>query len=101
MLHSCDAGEYSVLSIYGPLYSESYRDNFDERKVLPPKISAMVMGGFFWGTLDSHPIYNPFELYQNSHKLTRPFESQVAYSAHFVFSHGHFIPNAGYDSNLN
>ena len=37
---------------------------------------------------------------KNSEKLAKPFENH-AISAHFAFSYGHLLLNAGYESNIN
>ena len=46
MLHKCDAGEYSVLTVYGPEYNE---DGFwdSERLITERKVSAMILAKFF------------------------------------------------------
>ena len=36
---------------------------------------------------------------RNEDKITKPIET-VGFSAHFVFSYGHVILNAGYDSKV-
>ena len=36
---------------------------------------------------------------RNEDKITKPFESP-GYAAHFVFSYGHLLLNAGYDSQI-
>ena len=89
LLHSCDAGEHSVLTSYVDAYhlhdpkdpnSEVYYDN----------------EGFKVNFVND---FNRFKLLylaqassieKNRDKLTMPFRTH-AFSAHFVFSHGHFV----------
>ena len=40
------------------------------------------------------------KVHKNFDKLAKPSENH-AYSAHFVFSYGHLLLNAGYESNVN
>ena len=48
---------------------------------------------------DKHRLYlsSAAAIEKNDEKLIKPFRA-LWYSAHFVFSHGHFVLNAGYDS---
>ena len=59
MLHKCDAGEYSVLTVYGPEYfppghfdSDKFWDS--ERMMIDTKVSAMLLARFF---TDGYPAY--------------------------------------------
>ena len=49
---------------------------------------------------DVYVAFQPMYIIKNSEKLAKPFEN-AAFSAHFVFSYGHLLLNAGYESNIN
>ena len=53
MLHKCDAGEYSVLTVYGPEFSAA---DFwgSERMMVDTKVSAMILARIF---KDGFPAY--------------------------------------------
>ena len=44
------------------------------------------------------PFHGVRTIDRNSDAMVRPFESN-SFSGHLVFSHGHYILNAGYDGN--
>ena len=48
---------------------------------------------------DNMPIHGSREINYNQKDLVRPYETPVI-SASFMFSHGHFILNAGYSKSF-
>ena len=97
MLHKCDAGEYSVLTVYPPEYDyqeegiwRSERMRFMEET----KVSAMIIARFFE---NGYPAYQPFNIDRNVDKLIKPFKGS-SFAGGFNFSFGHYISNVGYDS---
>ena len=101
MLHSCDAGEMSVITAYAPGFTMD--DPTDGYSAFSLHTSAVVAmrhyqirdepGG------DRMPVHGVRQLDRNSDKMVRPFESS-AFSAHTAFSHGHYILNAGYSGEV-
>ena len=75
MLHSSDAGEYSVLSSYAPGYShDDYSDINSILNLMSPIISGIRVNGF----TDEHSgiiEYRSFSVSRNEDKITKPFES--------------------------
>ena len=90
MLHNCDAGEMAVLTTY----VNGFVENDGEYFLTDELISVQRLKSMFENGLDNAQAY---VLKYNNELLTRPFEVSQ-FSGHFVFSHGHFILNAGYDS---
>ena len=93
-LHSCDAGDKSVLTGYLQLFSQT--DPLDPNSDTafadgPPKI----FGQDRWNE-DGMPSGIGRSLDKNADKLTVPFETMYA-SGHFAFSHGHLLEVAGHD----
>ena len=92
-LHSCDAGDKSVLTGYlrpfvvadpnNPSSDTHFADG-------PPLMFSQDR----WNE-DGMPsgVGRPFD--KNADKLTRPFETMYA-SGHFTFSHGHLLQAAGH-----
>ena len=98
LLHSCDDGEYSVLT--------HYLNNFDLLDPADPNSEIEKWVGWRTNFIMHFNLYYPENrlylssagtLWKNEEKLTKPFRA-LWYSAHFAFSHGHFVSNAGYDS---
>ena len=92
MLHSCDAGEYSVLTSYPAGFYERVGDD------------GSVVEMFDFGTLvrrwwrrseSGMALCGCAEIEQNEDWLVKPFETGCL-GGGFVFSHGHYILNAGY-----
>ena len=98
MLHSCDAGEYSVITGYAPGYElKNPTDGYSEMIFKTLKTTVI----FVQDILKSKFLQSQVDYVQkNRDKLTRPFKTH-AYSGHFNFSHGHFLLNAGYDDKYN
>ena len=62
-----------------------------------PAISTILADGFVEGGF----LYNKISfIRRNRDKIRKPFEFH-GYSAHFVFSYGHLLMNAGYDRDVN
>ena len=91
MLHSCDAGQYSVMTGYQALF----------RVVDPmngfsmPLVDDVKMAMRWYDYTDTMPIHGGRLINYNPDMFEKPYESPV-FSANFVFSYGHLIPNAGY-----
>ena len=49
---------------------------------------------------DKMPVNSGSHIQRNSKWFTRPFEVATL-TGHFIFSHGHFILNAGYSTHFN
>ena len=67
MLHNCDAGEYSVLSVYGPEYPESHQSQeFWEserfKQWQDTGVSAQLLADFFE---DGEPAFQPRNIERN------------------------------------
>ena len=96
-LHSCDAGEYSVLTAYAPIYTpDNFLDENSPNYLDPEEFHYNAI--FLYTFIDSGWFAKqPGRLQKNFDKLTRPYGS-FSFSGHFSFSHGHFLLNSGYDS---
>ena len=92
MLHSCDAGEKSVLTVYAPHYSYELKDGKKE-EFYNTVLFAMRWFGIM---LDKCPCQGGCAILRNKEWFTKPFETG-GFSGNFVFSYGHFLVNAGYD----
>ena len=94
MLHSCDAGEYSVLTGYvAPFWDEGILNEIEVRN---EKILAMRWNG----PLPSKVVLcGSSKIEKNVDWFVKPFESGC-FAGCFVFSHGHFILNAGYSKDF-
>ena len=101
MLHSCDAGEKSVLSVYPLGFTMSDpSDGYSDFQLLNSPVSIMRFYNFRDDPQDDPvpdrmPVHGIRVLERNSDKMVRPFESSVVVGG-MNFSHGHFILNAGY-----
>ena len=97
MLHSCDAGEYSVLSNYLPDFF--YEDINGSKHIAYNNVTNVMV---WYGTTavgDWMPVNGATNLDRNSGWHTKPFEVG-SLSAQFIFSHGHYILNAGYSKHF-
>ena len=97
MLHSCDAGEYSVLTGYCPPYmSEDAYDAHSETYFMdgPPIVNNQNRFN-----KDGMPAWEGRNLEKHEDKLIRPYETMLA-SGHFAFSHGHLLKVAGHDGSF-
>ena len=95
-LHSCDEGESSVLTIYPSRFEYLILDG-EEVEALNASTQAMRWYGT---TTDKMPVCGGTSIERNHDWLIRPFEA-AGLSGGFIFSHGHFILNAGYSKHLN
>ena len=97
MLHSCDAGEYSVLTTYCPnLDVIDYGDDYSSADLPVYTLSIQYMYGVAW------KYFEWFKAFTTTNEILfplRPFEVSH-FSGHFAFSYGHYILNAGYSSPL-
>ena len=92
MLHSCDAGEYSVLTAYAPSFEYEVRDNGVEVAVANPTLTAIR----WFATLPTRMTAGGvLTVERNADWFVRPFEV-AGFAGGFVFSHGHLLLNAGY-----
>ena len=91
MLHNSDAGEYTVLSTYGAAFD--LKNGYSEIALTSP-LNAMVI---YEIRKDASTTCAARPIMKNADKLTKPYASP-AYSAHFNFSYGKFLLDAGYDT---
>ena len=95
-LHSCDAGEYSVLTVYPSSFEYVYIDGKQYER-----LNASLQGMRWFGITDDRmPVCGGTSIERNTNWIKRPFESGWI-SGGFIFSHGHYIHNAGYSDDLN
>ena len=91
MLHNCDAGEYSVITVYPSGFVVA--DPMEGFSAITADIALIAMRWkSFTGTM---PVHNAGHLAYNDDTFEKPYESPVI-SAGFMFSYGHLIENAGY-----
>ena len=91
MLHSCDAGEHSVLSIYPSVFElVDPMDGFGEAAF---SLASYAMRWFYYS--NTMPIHGAYLINYNTDKFDKPYETPVIVGG-FMFSYGHLIPNAGY-----
>ena len=91
MLHSCDAGEYSVITTYPAGFKVSNpSDGWSQ-----PIVDIVKFAMRWYDFTDTMPIHGGRAIEYNSDEFTKPYESPVI-SGNFMFSYGHLIPNAGY-----
>ena len=100
MLHSCDAGEKSIISVYPVGFEMSDPSNgYSDFKLIEVPPTIMRFYNFRtkpeFGITDRKPVIGVRVLNFNSDKMVKPFESPWV-TANMNFSHGHFILNAGY-----
>ena len=97
MLHSCDAGEKSVLTVYARPYGQAdAKDGYSEdifAEGPPPAMSHYEVRE------DGMPAWKGRSIEKNAHKLIKPWETPLA-SGHYCFSHGHLLENAGHDGSF-
>ena len=94
MLHSCDAGDKSVITVYpGGFNNADPKDGYSDANAWP---GINLMRWYQFNL--SMPIHGGKFIDYRDDMIERPFESH-SYSANFCFSHGHLITNAGYDKN--
>ena len=65
-----------------------------ELYLMPPIITPLRVNSFI---SDGFPLYGFEAVSRNHDKIIKPIES-VGYSAHFAFSYGHIVKNAGYET---
>ena len=94
MIHNSDAGEYSVLTTYGPGYE--YTNPMDTRSEIFYDTGVNTMSLFDFEN-DKQPIPSARAITKNANKLSKPVVS-YAYSGHFNFSMGKYLIDAGYDT---
>ena len=95
MLHSTDAGDKAVLTVYGrPFGLEDSKNGYSQANLLEGPPVAMSQYEF---RHDGMPAWKGRTIEKNAHKLIRPWETPLA-SGHFCFSHGHLLENAGHDA---
>ena len=97
MLHSCNAGEYSVLTTYPPKYEYVELNNGKREEKLNNDALTTIR---FFGTMpNGQQAGGVISLERNEDWFVRPFE-QSGFAGGFVFSHGHLILNAGYSKHF-
>ena len=97
MLHSCDAGEFSIITGYcRPYVSKNPKDGSSETYYVDGPVTAMSQDT--WRE-DGMPSWSGRAIEKNDKKIIRPVETSLA-SGHFVFSHGHLLAVAGHDSDF-
>ena len=91
MLHSCDAGEKSVLTVYPAGFTlENPMDGFSNAGI---DVGLLAMRWYSY--TDTLPVHGGTSIDYNRDKFEKPYESPVI-SGNFMFSYGHLIPVAGY-----
>ena len=93
-LHSCDAGEYSVLtSVTRPYLTEDPLNSNAKTYFVDGPVQLITQKN--WNA-DGMPSWASRPLEKHQDAMTRPVETMLA-SAHFTFSHGHLLKVAGHD----
>ena len=94
MLHSCDAGEKSIITAYAaPYISEDSKDVHSKTFFIdgPPRQYRQDR----WNP-DGMPAWSGRILEKHIDKMVKPFETMLA-SGHYTFSKGHLLNVAPHD----
>ena len=98
MLHKCDAGEKSVLTYYPSDFVQADpKDGYSEVILKLDVLNAMRYYQFRWDS--GMGVIGGRFIEFNLHELTAPYETPSV-AGGFMFSHGHFVLNAGYVSDI-
>ena len=94
MLHNCEAGEKSVITVYARPYEVLDPADGAEVRLMEGPPLAMVLHE--WRD-DGMPAWRGRPIDQNSERLTRPYETALA-SGNFAFSWGKLLEECGHSA---